>query len=268
MTSISTAARRAAQIIRADLLATPPNQMLGLEEDILTRYQLSRPTLRQAASLLTQEQLLVVKRGVGGGYYSRRPDTQVVAHSAAIYLLAHSTTMGEIMAAIAPIKAELAMLASRNNDPELHRMLREFSESAIPDEGNLYRAFLKSERYFSKILFSMAENKVLALFLSALYDFCAEIPPDQDVYRGRPARIRKYWVARAEMIRAILAGEGEVAAIYARRCAGMVSKWSFGQSNGVDAAQIFKDVLHGSMRSAPHDPKPMLSAKQEVAVRR
>jgi len=226
MVSISSAVRRVAQQIRGDILASPPGQMLGSEDDLLARYRVSRPTLRQAASLLAQEQLLIVKRGVGGGYFSRHPDTSGVAHSAAVYLMAHSTTIGEILQAVGPIKGELAILASRNRDPELHAALREFAEADMPADENLYRAFLRSERAFSRILSLMAGNKVLALFLDTLYDFCAELPPEQDVYRNHPSRIREYWSARGEMIRAILAGDEEIAAVFAKRCAEMVTRWT------------------------------------------
>jgi GntR family transcriptional repressor for pyruvate dehydrogenase complex len=254
MVSIPSAVRRVAQQIRGDILSSPPGQMLGSEDDLLTRYRVSRPTLRQAASLLAQEQLLIVKRGVGGGYFSRHPDTSGVAHSAAVYLMAHSTTIREILDAVGPIKGELAILASRNRDPELHAALREFAEADVPADENLYRAFLRSERAFSRILSLMAGNKVLALFLDTLYDFCAELPPEQDVYRNRPSRIREYWLARGEMIRAILAGDEEVAAIFAKRCAEMVTRWT-----PPEAGSMIQSIPSG-MPANLEDPAPHVAA--------
>jgi len=243
MVSVPSAGRRVAQLIRGDILSSPPDQMLGSEDDLLSRYKVSRPTLRQAASLLAQEQLLTVKRGVGGGYFTRHPDRRGVAHSAAVYLMAHSTSMREILEAVSPIKAELAILASRNRNPELHVALCEFASTEIPTSGNLYRAFLKSERAFGQLLSEMAGNKVLSLFLNTLYDFCAEVPPEQDVYRNNSDRIRRYWSVRSEMIRAILAGDEEIAAVFAKRCAEMVAKWTPSEPTGVGPTQIFRDVL-------------------------
>lgn len=250
MTLVSSAVRRVAQQIRGDILTSPPDQLLGSEDDLLSRYGVSRPTLRQAASLLAQEQLLTVKRGVGGGYFTRRPDTQGVAHSAAVYLMAHSTTMREILEAVSPIKAELAILASRSTDEAMREALQELAQAEVPTEGNLYKAFLRSERAFSRILSVMAGNKVLALFLDTLYDFCAEVPPEQDVYRNHPARIRKYWTARAEMIRSILAGDEEIAAVHAKRCAQMVAKWTPTVPVTEDPIQLFRDVLASPPLSA------------------
>ena len=244
MASISSAVRRVAQQIRGDILTAPPEQRLGSEDDLLAQYGVSRTTLRQAASLLAQEQLLTVKRGVGGGYFSRRPDTSSVAHSAAVYLMAHTTKLREILEAVAPIKAELAILASRNiGNPELKAALQAFSEQPMPEEENLYKAYLRSERIFAQLLTDTADNKVLGLFINTLYDFCAELSPEQDVYRNRPERIRQYWAARSEMVRAILAGDEEIAAIFARRCTEMVAQWTARAPSNDGALQLHRDVL-------------------------
>jgi len=220
------AVRSVAQRIREDVLGRSDGELLGSEDDLVARYGVSRPTLRQATSILVQEQLVTIRRGVRGGYFARIPTTRGVAHPAAVYLLAHATSMQEIIEAVAPIKAELAVLACRCDDADMRQQLTEFALKALPaDHDDLYVTFLRSERNFSRILGRMSGNKVLALFLNILYDFCAQVPPERDVYRNRPDRIRTYWEARAGMVNAILARDGEVAAVYATRCADMVANW-------------------------------------------
>jgi DNA-binding FadR family transcriptional regulator len=223
--SAASAVRSVAQKIRDDVLTLKDGQLIGSEDDLVARYGVSRPTLRQATSILVQEQLVSIRRGVGGGYFARVPNTRGVAQSAAVYLLAHGTSMQEIIAAVAPIKAELAVLASQSDDTELHDKLVEFSQTAVLDEEDLYRSFLRSERSFSRILGALSQNKVLTLFLNILYDFCAQVPADRDVYRNHPERIRAYWTARTGMVRAILARDSQIAAVYANRCAEMVAQW-------------------------------------------
>ena len=58
--------------MREDLLEAAPGAFLGLEEEVLRRYDVSRPTLRQAARVLEYEQLLDVKPGksVRGYFYA------------------------------------------------------------------------------------------------------------------------------------------------------------------------------------------------------
>lgn len=71
-----------ARALRNDALRKPEGSLIGSEEELVERYGVSRPTLRQAASLVAQEQLVHVRRGVGGGYFTRRPDSHSVAHMA------------------------------------------------------------------------------------------------------------------------------------------------------------------------------------------
>jgi len=254
----SSAVRLTAQRIRADLLALGDGKLLGSEEEMVARYGVSRPTLRQAASILTQEQLVTIRRGVGGGYFSRVPGTRGVAHSAAVYLLAHSTTMEEIIQAVAPIKAELARLACRSTDANLRAALIAYAEDEPPEMEHVYRTFLRSERHFSKILGSMSQNKVLSLFLNILYDFVAQIPPELDVYRRHNDRVRAYWRARSGMVRAILDNDEEVAAIFAKRCAMMVASWMSDDLND----RMSEDFLSNMLTLSPKDadgPKSALS---------
>lgn len=61
-------------------------QLLGSEESLLAHLGVSRATLRQAARLLEQERLLVVKRGINGGYFAARPDLASIAEAVSSYL--------------------------------------------------------------------------------------------------------------------------------------------------------------------------------------
>jgi len=229
--TVSSAVRVAAQRIRRDLLKLSDGDLIGSEDDMVERYGVSRPTLRQAATILAHEQLLFIRRGVGGGYFARVPETHGVAQTAAVYLLAHSTTMREIIEAVAPIKAELAILACRCQDPDVRRELLEYSRSDLPTGEDLYRSFLRSERAFSRILGRMSNNKVLNLFLTILNDFCAQIPPEKDVYRHHPERVEAYSEARSRLVRSILDGDEQVAAVHAKRCARMVEDWMTGDES-------------------------------------
>jgi hypothetical protein len=45
------------------------------------------------------------------------------------------------------------------------------------------------------------------------------------------------------MIRAILAGDEEIAAMFTKRCAEMVTRWTPAGAGNMDAVPIFRDVL-------------------------
>src|SRR5690606_26970636 len=85
-------ARVIADRLREHILSQPEDAYLGSEDDLARLLNIGRHTLRQSARLLEQQQLLKVKRGVGGGYYGARPDIDVVADASATYLRARQAT--------------------------------------------------------------------------------------------------------------------------------------------------------------------------------
>jgi GntR family transcriptional repressor for pyruvate dehydrogenase complex len=221
-----TAVKRAARALRADALTRPSGDLLGSEEDLLARYGISRPTLRQATALLVQEQLLLIRRGVNGGYFTRRPDAKGVAHTSAIYLQSRHTSLKEIIQAVLPIKVEMATLACRNRDPSSLKRLQALKTHEAGLRRDDYFGFLKSELEFGEILGELSGNNVLRLFLETLYDFCSQVGATDDVYRARPDRVAEYWQERIQLVDAILRGDGELAVVLARRCALLAIKWT------------------------------------------
>lgn len=221
-----TAVGKVVRRLRRQALSTPEGELVGSEDDLVAKYKVSRPTLRQAAALLSQEQLLRIRRGVGGGYFSSRPTTRAVAHMAAVYLQTRKTKMDEILRAIEPINVEMATLASKNRDP---KMLREWSDFHARDRelsaGNDFRDFLRSQVEFMKLLGAAAENRVLELFILTLYDFCGSIMPDEDVLYGHPERVRETWLRRIDLVKAIIDGDTDQVRLTAQRGARMFAKW-------------------------------------------
>jgi len=219
---VSGVARR----LREHALATTPGQLIGSEDQLVAAYGVSRPTLRHAAALVNKEQLLRVRRGVGGGYFARRPEVGGVAHAAAIYLQTQQATLQEIIRAIEPLKAEMGMLAAKNRDVGILNIWRDFKnrDSELAKSGG-YRDFLKAEREFGQIIGSACQNRVLDLFVATLYEFCGYLGPSEDVFRDHPERVRDYWTRRELLVRAIIEGDGELASFTARRCARMVTTW-------------------------------------------
>jgi DNA-binding FadR family transcriptional regulator len=227
---------QAANALRTYALAHESGDFLGSEEDLIDRLGVSRPTLRQASARVVQEHLISIRRGVGGGYFARTPGSISVSRMAALYLMSRDAGLSEITAALKPLRAELAMRAANNHDPELQGRLRAFveedearnAEHADEDESSEhhgYREFLRSEREFGRILGNMSENSVLILLLEILYDFASHLRREQDVLINRPERVRTYRQLRARLARAILEGDVEVAELSSHRCSDLVEEW-------------------------------------------
>lgn len=219
---------RAAEALRVLSLEGPEGTFLGSEDDMIARLDVSRATLRQAASRVAQENFVAVRRGVGGGYFSARPSTMNVTRMAALYLRAHDADFTEITHGIGPLKAELAVLATRNRDPDLLARLEQFAvedEAAPLEMAHGYRAFLKSEREFLQTIGAMAGNSVINLLMAILYDFAALASRSEDVLIDRPERVQTYRRMRARLARAVIDGDVELAQLTSRRCSELVDEW-------------------------------------------
>jgi DNA-binding FadR family transcriptional regulator len=200
--------RQTVEALRAESLRCAEGERIGLEGELRTRYQVGRPTLRHAAALVEQEQLLQVRRGVQGGYIARRPTGRAVAHMAAIFLRAREASLDEIGQSIAPIRAELARLAAANLDDASRQAFRDFlRREAEAIENGGFRAFASSEREFGQVLGAASRNNVLSLFFDILLDLATKIPPEHDIFLGRPEWVKAYRQRRTRLIEAILDGD-------------------------------------------------------------
>jgi DNA-binding FadR family transcriptional regulator len=224
---LSATLRHTVEALRGESLRCAEGELMGSEDELLARHHVSRPTLRQAAALVAQEQLLQVRRGVKGGYIARRPTGRAVAHMAAIYLRTRSAGLGELSRSIAPIRAELARLAASRLDDRSRQALRDFlqreTEAAAQSAG--FRAFARSEREFGQLLGAASRNDVLSLFLDILYDLAANIPPEEDIFLGWPERVKAYRQQRDRLVEAILDGDSNVAELLANRLSELNRQW-------------------------------------------
>ena len=222
-----TAVARVAQKLRLEAMENAEGELIGSEDDMVERLGVSRPTLRQAAALVSQEQLLRVKRGVGGGYFATRPNSKAVSHIAAIYLRTHDASLDELFYAAEAMRIELARLTCRNRSPETAVLMQEFLDRDNErNKGEInYRTFLIGERDLGKTMGEASKNKVLSLFLEILYDFTSFLPPEEDIYIYRTERIKQYLTLRTRFAEAMLVGDEELAVLSAKRCSIISTQW-------------------------------------------
>lgn len=73
-------------MLRTFALGLEEGTLIGSEDDILSRLDVSRVTMRQAARLLEREGVLRVRRGINGGYFASRPSVEMVENIVCTYL--------------------------------------------------------------------------------------------------------------------------------------------------------------------------------------
>jgi DNA-binding FadR family transcriptional regulator len=64
----------------------PVGKVLGSEDELLSRYGVGRPVLRQAVRLLEHQSVAAMRRGPGGGLVVVEPDADLVTEAIALYL--------------------------------------------------------------------------------------------------------------------------------------------------------------------------------------
>jgi GntR family transcriptional regulator, transcriptional repressor for pyruvate dehydrogenase complex len=245
------AVHRTASALRALALELPEGEFMGSEESLMAQLGVSRPTLRQATVLVAQEQLISTRRGVNGGYFAALPSSVSVARITSTFLLSRNARMTDVVRAVEPIRAELARLASRQPDMKLRQRLEHFleQERSQDQEQRHYRAFLRAERELGKVLGEAADNVLLSLFLTIIYDLVASLQHSEDVYVNHPDRVERYRDYRNRMVAAIIDGDEELAILSTRRCTTIVTDW-----------------IHEDLRSRELDQKKRSRKKKKRAA--
>src|SRR6266542_247751 len=101
------------QIILGEL---KENDSLPPASELMERFGISRPTLREALRILESECLIVIRRGAKGGARVQAPDISVAARSAGVLLQSRGTTIEDVSQARIIIEpASVRMLAERPN---------------------------------------------------------------------------------------------------------------------------------------------------------
>lgn len=162
-----------ANILRERILSTDEGAYMGSEGELAAEIGVSLPTLRQAARMLEYEELLQIKPGKGGGYFTRRPSIETAINSASQYLSSKDLVSNAMFMDCAdPLVLKTIEAAVDCDDDDLVEELRQFvaterknSKKLLqPEESHLVSAWLIN--HFGK----MSGNILLELFVRILWN--------------------------------------------------------------------------------------------------
>jgi DNA-binding FadR family transcriptional regulator len=160
-----------AQLLRDRILSgeLKDGDALPKQEELLTEFRISKPSLREALRILEAEGLITVRRGNQGGAIVHVPQASNAAYMIDLVLRAQNVQLEDVGAALALLEPLCASLCAMRSDrrkavmPRLRAAHRAAVE-AVDDEIE----FTQRSRRFHEELVELCGNQTLILVVGAL----------------------------------------------------------------------------------------------------
>jgi GntR family transcriptional regulator, transcriptional repressor for pyruvate dehydrogenase complex len=138
------------------------------ETELMTQFQVSRPTMREAVRVLESERLVEVRRGSRTGARVCVPGPETVARPAALVLELSGATLADVMTARIAIEPYAARLLAESAPVKAHKELRRLV-SAFPDnqEGETIPAATSN---LHRRMVELSGNATLAMIAGMLHE--------------------------------------------------------------------------------------------------
>jgi GntR family transcriptional regulator, transcriptional repressor for pyruvate dehydrogenase complex len=161
------AARIRGQIIRSELKegdALPP------ESELMERFGVSRPTLREAIRVLEMESLLRMRRGSRGGALVTAPDPRVAARAVGVLLQLRGVSLRDLHEARTMIEPMAARQIAESKDPSAAIELLRGRNDAARDSVRDFQEFPHNSWQFHKGLVEATRNQTVTVLLQTIAD--------------------------------------------------------------------------------------------------
>jgi DNA-binding FadR family transcriptional regulator len=145
-------------------------ESLGREPELVERFGVSRPSLREALRILEAEGLITVVRGVYGGVVVHEPDQRMTARTASLVLRARNVSLADVFEArglLEPLaaKAIATKRGRRATVAELQGLI-DRQEAVLGDPER----FSIANAEFHERLVSLGGNETLAIVAEMLHE--------------------------------------------------------------------------------------------------
>ncbi len=159
-----------------------PGDSLPSETELMERFGVARPTMREAIRILESESLISTRRGAQSGPKVRKIDVSVLGRRAGLLLQMSGATMDDLYEAQAVLEPKAAGLAALRRTKADLTTLRELIERArrVTDVADFGPIAVE----FHVALVRASKNKTLTLLIEMLHSLALEL------YRARTTLLR------------------------------------------------------------------------------
>ena len=188
----------------------PLGTMLPPESELMERFGVSRPTLREAFRVLESESLIQVQRGVKGGARVTSPTRETLARYAGLILEYDGVTLKDVFEARATLETPMVVQLATDHDPaviaELERIVAREAE-VHGDEG------VDARTDFHAAIARLSGNKTLQIVSEMLHHIIEKANRSLQPTRGSKAEQaeRRSGKTHRMLVELIKAGDAEKA---------------------------------------------------------
>src|SRR5215211_7522597 len=184
--------------------------MLPPESELMERFGVSRPTLREAFRVLESESLIEVQRGVRGGARVTRPRRQTLARYAGLILEYEGVTLKDVYDARATLETPMVMQLAKERDPKVIAELEEIVAQESSAEG---AEAVDVRTGFHAAIARLSGNKTLQIISETLYHIIEKANRSLQPTKGDRAEgaVRRSAKTHRIVLDMIKAGEAEKA---------------------------------------------------------
>lgn len=149
------------QIVRGTL---KEGDSLAAESELMARFGISRPTLREAIRILESEGLISVSRGAHGGATVRNPNIEVAAKHVSIVLQTNAITLADISRLHMVVEPPAARIVAENFSKSAPIIMRQRIDDCRRHFEDNYSYGLATAR-FRNTLIELADVRTLTLLM-------------------------------------------------------------------------------------------------------
>jgi DNA-binding FadR family transcriptional regulator len=197
---------------------------LPRQQDLLTEFGVSKPSMREALRILEAEGLLSVRRGKVGGAVVHRPGEGNAAYTLGMVLRTQGVPVDDVSEALNILEPQCVALCARREDRHeaVVPRLRAVQDEAAEVIGDVRRFTVVSRRFHEELV-NLCGSPTLTLVVGALEavwsahaDAWAELHADADNYPDLAYRTQGL-EDHAELLRLIELGDVDAAVTEAQR---------------------------------------------------